>query len=91
MDHPFAVIAALIALSVVYVLAPVATEAFARYRKARNVICPEERAPAKIDIDARHAAWSAVAGKTGLRVRRCTLWPEKCGCAQQCVREALSA
>lgn len=90
MDHPFIVIAALCALSLVYVLAPVAAEAFARYRKARNVICPEHAAAAEIGIDARHAAWSAVAGKKRLRVRQCSLWPEKYGCAQHCVRAVAS-
>lgn len=90
MDHPFIVIAALVALSGLYVLAPVALNAFMSYRKARTIVCPEENTSAEIMLDAQHAALSALAGKEHLRVQRCSLWPEKRGCAQDCVRYALS-
>lgn len=91
MDHPVIVIAALIALSGLYILAPVALNAFMNYRKARTVICPEENRPAEITLDAQHAAMSALAGKEHLRIRQCSLWPEKHGCAQGCVHYALAA
>ena len=86
MDHPFIVIAALVALSGLYVIAPVALNAFMSYRKARTVDCPEENTSAAITLDAQHAALSALAGAERLRVQQCSLWPKKRGCAQACVR-----
>lgn len=91
MDHPVIVIAALIAFSGLYIFAPVALHAFMSYRKTRTVVCPEDNRSAEITLDAQHAAVSALAGKERLRIRQCSLWPEKHGCAQGCVRYALAA
>lgn len=91
MDHPVVVIAALIALSGLYIIAPVALHAFMSYRKTRTVICPEDNRPADIMLDAQHAAISALAGKEHLKIRQCSLWPRKHGCAQGCVRYTLAA
>ncbi len=85
MDHPFWVIVAIFALGWIYVLAPVAVDTFMRYRKTRTVMCPEKTTPAEIQIDAGQAALLAVAGKTALQIRHCTLWATgKCDCAQGC-------
>jgi hypothetical protein len=88
MDHPFLVIAALIALSLIYVLGPVAMDAFARYRKTRRVLCPEETTSAEIKIDSQRASLTTVAGMERLRIRQCSLWPEKSGCGQSCLLHA---
>ena len=85
MNQPILVIAALLALGLIYVLAPVAMEAFMRFRKARHVHCPEEPTSAEIKIDAQRAALSVLAGEERLRIRQCSLWPQKSGCAQGCL------
>lgn len=90
MDHPLIVVAAICALALTYVLTPLVLNTFAHYRKARQTICPEEGVPARIKIDARQAALAAAAGKTKLRIQHCSLWPQRRGCAQQCLRQTTS-
>ncbi len=87
MDHPIIVVAAIGALALTYVFTPLVLNTFAQYRKARTTMCPQDGAAAEIKIDARHAALAALVGKSQLRVRQCSLWPQRCGCAQNCIRE----
>jgi hypothetical protein len=88
MDKPLLVLAAIYALGLVYVVLPVVMEAWLRYRKSRQVTCPEEKIAAAINIDARAAAVAAAKGKTRLQIRDCSLWPEKSGCGQHCLAQA---
>lgn len=90
MDHPLIVVAAICALALTYVLTPLVLNTFAQYRKARPIICPEDGVPAQIKIDARQAALAAAAGKSKLRIQHCSLWPQRRGCAQQCLRQTIS-
>ncbi len=85
MDKPLLVLAAIAALGLIYVVFPVAMDAFLRYRKSRSVTCPEERKDATVNIDAKAAALAAALGKTGLQICNCTLWPEKMNCARRCL------
>jgi hypothetical protein len=85
MDHPFLVLAAIAALGLVYVVTPVVTQVFMQYRKTRNVTCPEEAKRAAVSIDARTAALTSAWGRPNLRVKNCSLWPQKSGCAQGCL------
>jgi hypothetical protein len=51
------------------------------------VRCPETGIAAEIEVDARHAALTALGGTPDVRVAECTLWPGRAGCAEACARE----
>jgi hypothetical protein len=85
MDAPFLVLAAIAALAGVYVLLPIAVTTFARYRDKRLVRCPNTGVAAEVEIDARHAAVTALTGAPDVRVAECSLWPGHKACDQACV------
>lgn len=85
MGSPAIVIVAIVAVGILFVLAPRALHIFARYRLAREVPCPETGRTAKVDIDASRAALTAAFGHPRLRVLWCTLWPGRWGCGQGCL------
>src|SRR4051794_38323315 len=58
-----------------------------RERGARAIVCPENRRPAGVQVDARHAALTGFAGAPKLRLSCCSRWPERAGCGQQCLSE----
>jgi hypothetical protein len=86
MSAPFLTLLAIAGVAILYVLVPIAADTFARYRKRRAVRCPETGLVADVQIDARHAARTAVSGSPELRVEDCSLWPGRKGCAETCVR-----
>jgi hypothetical protein len=86
MTTPWITLIAIAALGLIYVLIPIAASVFARYRLARTLRCPETGDPARVRIDARHAALTAIPGPPDLRIASCALWPERAGCAQRCLR-----
>jgi hypothetical protein len=70
----------------VYFVLPRAIGAYLTFRGKRVITCPETRRPVAVDVDARHAAFSAVrAGKPDLRLTSCSRWPERQDCDQECV------
>ncbi len=85
MSAPWMTLLAMAALAVVYVLVPIAAVTFARYRHARPLRCPETGTEAEVEIDARHAALTAIPGPPDLRIAACSLWPERAGCRQSCL------
>jgi hypothetical protein len=84
MADPWAVLAGLGAVAFVFVLAPVAGSVYLHLRAPRWLRCPETHMPAAVAVDAWHATWTAAFNRPLLRIRACTLWPEKAGCAQRC-------
>jgi hypothetical protein len=58
-----------------------------RFRGARVITCPENRKPAGVHLDARHAAATGVVAPAQLRLSECSRWPEKQNCGQECLRE----
>jgi len=88
MQEPLVLIAAIVALAIFYVFVPLAARTYRRYRKWRGVRCPESKGFAEIHIDARCAAVSSVFGRANLRIKRCSLWPARRGCAERCLRGA---
>ena len=58
-----------------------------RWRGTRIVECPENHATAAVEVDAARVAAGAVRGAPQLQLRTCSRWPEKAGCAQDCLRE----
>lgn len=85
MSAPWIVLVAIVALAAVYVLLPVVGAVFVRYRGTRGLTCPETGADAKVRVDARWAAFTAAFRHPILRVKSCSLWPEKSGCEQSCL------
>ncbi|MFQ5840000.1 MAG: hypothetical protein ACE5HK_04700 [Candidatus Methylomirabilales bacterium] len=79
-------VGALLALGLVYVVLPTVLDAFRRFRRGRVVRCPETHAEATVHLDARHAAWTTAIGPPVLRIRDCSLWPERQGCSRVCLK-----
>ncbi|HSB12026.1 MAG TPA: hypothetical protein VLM38_21245 [Blastocatellia bacterium] len=72
-------------LAACYLLVPPIAGAFVRYRGKRLITCPETRKPAAVDVDATHAALTALTGHPDLRLKTCTRWPERQDCGQECL------
>jgi hypothetical protein len=85
MTMPWLTLFGIVAIGVFYVLMPIFMGVYTRYRRTRWIRCPETAGPAKIGVDAFHAAVTAIPGPPHVRVVECSLWPERAGCAQSCV------
>ena len=85
MSSPGILIVAIAAVGVLFVLVPLVLHTLARYRAPRVLACPETGERARIDIDAGRAALTSALGRPRLRARWCTLWPQRKGCAQECL------
>ena len=88
MSTPWIIIAAIAAIAVLYILLPVAADTFSRYRAKRVLRCPETGGEAEVSVDASRAAFFSTLGRTILRVKDCSLWPERKGCGQDCLKPA---
>lgn len=64
---------------------------YERYAGGRPVACPEDQQPAVVNIDVRHAAATVMDGRPDLRLSDCTRWPERAGCDQKCLSQAVQA
>ena len=84
----FVTLAAIAALAIVYVLVPIAMDVFSRYRARRQLRCPHTGLMADVELDARHAAFTAIPGPPDVRVRDCSLWPDERHCDQACASRA---
>lgn len=87
MTKPLLVLTAIFALGLLYTVLPVMLQTFLSYRQSRPVICPEEKKPAILQLNAPAAAVAAARGKTNLQIRQCSLWPRKDGCARTCLAQ----
>jgi hypothetical protein len=87
MTAPWLTFLAIIGIAVLYVIVPIVADTFMRFRARRMVHCPEEGKPARVQIDATFAAMTAVPGPPKLMVERCSFWPDRADCAQQCTRD----
>ena len=58
-----------------------------RQRGARAIVCPENRQPAGVAVDAGHAALTGLLGAQQFRLSSCSRWPERAGCGQQCLSQ----
>lgn len=85
MSHPGTVIAAIVVLAALYVLFPVALEAFRRFRGRRTLRCPETQDEALVETDGLHAALTSAVGRPHLRAKSCSLWPGRMNCGQGCL------
>ena len=87
METVWILIAAVILIGFFYVLVPLVINTFQWYRRKRVLRCPETGMLAEVDIDAKQAAFSSPFGKPLLRVKNCTLWPEKENCHMECLEK----
>jgi hypothetical protein len=85
MSHPWIVVLAIFALALLYVLTPLVADTFRRFRSPRLLRCPETGGKAEVGIDASRAALTSAFGRPLLRVKSCSLWPEKEQCRQDCL------
>lgn len=72
---------------VVVVYAGIALTAWFRMRGTRVIVCPETQKPAAVQVDAAHAAVSAMWENADLRLKDCSRWPERRSCDQGCVTQ----
>jgi hypothetical protein len=61
--------------------------AFLKFRGTRVVVCPETGEYVAVEVDARHAAATAASHEPELVLTKCTRWPERADCHQDCVRQ----
>ncbi len=87
MNRLLTLIAGVVTLGLYFVIAPVATDTYRRYRKRKTVICPDTGQIAEVELKAVQAGLMSALGKHWVRVKWCSLWPRKKGCAQECVRD----
>jgi hypothetical protein len=87
MNGPLLLIAVIVATGLLFVVAPVVADIYARYRNGKALKCPEAQSTAEVTLNTHQAALAAAFGKPILRVKGCSLWPEKIGCAEKCVQE----
>jgi hypothetical protein len=85
MNHPWIVLVAIVAVALLYVLAPLVADTFRRFRSPRLLSCPQTGGKAEVGIDASRAALTSAFGQPLLRVKSCSLWPEKERCKQNCL------
>ncbi len=65
------------------------TGLYRQYSGVRVVTCPENHRQVAVSFDAMRAAQTAVAGDPSLRIAGCSRWPERAGCGQECIPQAL--
>jgi hypothetical protein len=87
MNRVFLLIAGVVTLGLYFVVGPTAVSTYRRYRGRRTIICPENDQIAEMEIKAAHAGVMAAFGKHDLRVKWCSLWPRRKGCAEECLKD----
>jgi hypothetical protein len=87
MNGPLLLVVVIVATGLLFVVAPVVADAYARYRNGKALKCPETHGAAEVTLNTHRAALAAAFGKPILRVKSCSLWPQKSGCAEKCVKE----
>jgi hypothetical protein len=82
-----ALIVMIVSLGVLYVVLPVVADTYRRLRGMRTVTCPETNEPAAIELDAMRAALRSAVLSPDVQVRRCSHWPEREHCGQECLAQ----
>ena len=87
MNRVFLLIAGAVSLGLYFLAGPAVVSSYRRYRGRRTIICPETDQIAEMEIKAGRAGIMAAFGKHDLRVKWCSLWPRRKGCAEECITE----
>jgi hypothetical protein len=80
-------IAGIIALGLYFMIAPLVLSTYRRFRGRRTIICPETGQIVEVELKAGRAGLMSIVGTQLARVKRCSLWPRKKGCAEECVQQ----
>jgi hypothetical protein len=59
--------------------------AYSRYRGTRIVTCPETGRPAMVEVDPLRASLTSTVGLPDIRLEKCSRWPIKEQCGQECL------
>jgi len=65
--------------------------AYLRQRGPRVVTCPETQQPVGVAVDARKIAFTGILHTPEMRLQSCSRWPERGGCAQDCLKQIAAA
>jgi len=84
-------LAVILSVSVIAISTGIALAWWLRMRGTRVVVCPETAEPAAVEVDAAHAAVTALVEKPDIRLKDCSRWPERAGCEQPCVAQIADA
>ena len=79
-----------LAVGIVGFMSVRAVRSFWRARGKRLVTCPENHCTAAVELNAAGAGLKAFHGKTYAHLQACSRWPEKEGCAQDCLTQVES-
>ena len=85
--NPLLLIAGIFAIGLVFVFAPVFIDAYQKYRYRKVITCPETHGLAEVNLNTGLAALGTAVGRPVMRVRSCSLWPQRKGCDEKCVSE----
>ena len=85
MNRVYLLIGGIVFLGSIYVIAPLVTDSYRRYRKRRTVVCPETGQIAEVELKAVRASLMSALGKHWVRVKGCSLWPRKKCFGQECM------
>jgi hypothetical protein len=80
-----------VAAAAFYIALRPAAAAYLAFRGTRIVTCPETKAPAAVEVDAKQAALTAGLPEADVRLSRCSRWPDRQDCGQECVAQIRSA
>jgi hypothetical protein len=84
---PFVLGAGLLAMAVFCRVLGFAYDVYRCFRYRKIITCPDTHEFAEVSLDAPRAALGAVLAKPKVRVKSCSYWPRKKGCAECCVKE----
>ncbi len=80
-----------VVLGLLFVVLRPMIRAFLKFKGTRVVTCPETHRAVAVEVDATHAALTAVRGAPELRLQDCTRWPERRDCDQACLEQIEAA
>ena len=83
-----AVVLGLVALAL---LARAALRAYRKFGGTRLITCPDNERAEAVELDARAAVLAELRGRTELRIRDCSRWPEKSDCGRECLEQIEAA
>jgi hypothetical protein len=75
----------IVAIGFFYVMVPVVLATYREFRGPHTAVCPETGSATGIELDAWHAAVTAIPGPPRLHVAACTRWPLHAGCREACL------
>jgi hypothetical protein len=90
MNTALYLLSALVAIAAIYFVLTPLVRLYQKFRGTRVILCPENAKPAAVQVDAMRAALSAF-GDRDLHLNRCSRWPEKQDCGQECLRQVETA